>query len=55
MQLLKNLGLEKVVACFRFTAQHDDELSFEQGDVILILSKNEDPTWWKGKLLSTGK
>lgn len=44
---------EKVVATYQFRAQHDDEISFEAGDVIKVLSK-DDPTWWKGQLVSSG-
>ena len=36
-------------ALFAYTAQNDDELSFEEGAVIKLISKDED-VWWKGEL-----
>ncbi|KAG0426335.1 hypothetical protein HPB47_026548 [Ixodes persulcatus] len=40
---------EQVRALFPFVAQHEDELSFQKGQVVTVLSK-EDPSWWKGEL-----
>lgn len=40
---------EVVLALFPFTAQDDDEVSFNAGDWITVLDKtNED--WWKGQV-----
>ena len=40
---------EMVQALFSFTAQDDDEVSFNAGDWITVLDKtNED--WWKGQV-----
>ena len=39
----------KVQASYPYTAQNDDELTFEQGAIITILNKN-DPDWWSGQL-----
>ncbi|XP_023316913.1 intersectin-2 isoform X3 [Trichogramma pretiosum] len=43
---------EKVMALYPYKAQNDDELSFEKGDVIVVLSKDED-SWWRGDLNGT--
>ena len=40
---------DQVVALFPYTAQNEDEISFLQGDVVLVLDR-EDPAWWKGEL-----
>lgn len=39
---------EQVRALFAFVAQHEDELTFQKGDVLTVTSK-EDPAWWKGE------
>jgi len=39
----------KFRALYPYGGQHDDELSFEAGDVISLLSKDEE-AWWKGEL-----
>eukprot|EP01126_Amoeba_proteus_P053435 TRINITY_DN6510_c0_g1_i23.p1 TRINITY_DN6510_c0_g1~~TRINITY_DN6510_c0_g1_i23.p1 ORF type:complete len:316 (-),score=94.21 TRINITY_DN6510_c0_g1_i23:301-1188(-) len=40
--------LEKVVALYDYTADEEGELTFKEGDIILILSK--DPSgWWRGR------
>lgn len=43
------LFAERVVALYQYTAQNEDELSFEKGDVVTVLAKDE-PSWWKGEL-----
>jgi len=40
---------EKVVALYQYTAQNEDELSFEKDDVITLLAKEEE-AWWRGEL-----
>ncbi|KAL1436160.1 hypothetical protein MTO96_010898 [Rhipicephalus appendiculatus] len=40
---------EQVRALFPFIGQQEDELSFQKGDVLVVLSK-EDASWWKGEL-----
>lgn len=40
---------EKVIALYQYTAQNEDELSFEKDDTITILSK-EEAAWWRGEL-----
>lgn len=43
-------GQIKVVrALFKYTAQYPDELSFEEGDLLYILDRVNDPNWWKAK------
>jgi len=43
-------GHVKVVkAMYKYTAQHADELSFEEGDTLYILDMTTDPNWWKAK------
>ncbi|XP_077486990.1 dynamin associated protein 160 isoform X3 [Amblyomma americanum] len=40
---------EQVRALFPFIGQQEDELSFQKGDVLVVLSK-DDASWWKGEL-----
>ncbi|KAK2572032.1 Growth factor receptor-bound protein 2 [Acropora cervicornis] len=40
---------EMVQAMYTFTAQDDDELSFQAGDWITVLDKS-NPSWWKGQV-----
>uniref|UniRef100_A0A146LNG8 Intersectin-1 n=2 Tax=Lygus hesperus TaxID=30085 RepID=A0A146LNG8_LYGHE len=40
--------LERVQALYPYTAQNEDELSFEKDDIVTILAKDE-PAWWKGE------
>lgn len=49
--LLSNIGIftERVMALYPYQAQNEDELTFEKGDVITVLAKDE-ATWWKGEL-----
>merc|ERR1719483_1261912 len=42
-------GGEKFTALFQYTAQYEDELSFEAGDVILVTAKEEE-AWWRGEV-----
>lgn len=37
------------MALYPYQAQNEDELSFEKGDVITVLAKDE-AAWWKGEL-----
>ena len=39
-------------AAFDYEAQHADELSFKQGDVIEIVDRS-DAQWWKGRKQGT--
>jgi len=41
--------LERVMALYPYQAQNEDELSFEKGDVISVLAK-EEASWWRGEL-----
>lgn len=42
-----------VRALFDYKSQHPDELSFEKGaEIVVITVKNQDEGWWKGKLSS---
>eukprot|EP00039_Didymoeca_costata_P002772 m.62513 g.62513 ORF g.62513 m.62513 type:complete len:781 (-) comp11513_c0_seq2:231-2573(-) len=45
----KTTQLEKVVARHNYKAEHEEELSFEVGDVILVSDKRETG-WWAGHL-----
>lgn len=40
---------ERVMALYPYQAQNEDELSFEKGDVITVLAKEEE-AWWRGEL-----
>ncbi|KAH3744713.1 protein kinase C and casein kinase substrate in neurons protein [Pelomyxa schiedti] len=47
-------GQTRVRAMFDYTGQEDSELSFVEGDIILV--ENKDPSgWWKGTLGAGGK
>merc|ERR1712098_817462 len=39
--------LEKVVAIYDYNADKEDELTFQEGQVIYVLKKNDDG-WWEG-------
>lgn len=41
--------VDVVRALYNYTAQHSDELSFEEGDTLYIIDKNAEKGWWKGK------
>merc|ERR1719342_1484881 len=41
-------GGEKYTAMFTYTAQYEDELSFEAGETVTVLNKDE-ADWWKGE------
>jgi hypothetical protein len=41
--------IDQVVALFPYTAQNEDELSFLQGDVLVVVDR-DDPAWWRGQL-----
>ena len=34
---------------YSYAGQHDDELAFNAGDIISLISKDEE-AWWKGEL-----
>ena len=38
-----------VIAVFSYEAQGDQELNLEEGDIITIISK-EDDVWWSGRI-----
>ncbi|XP_063713098.1 intersectin-1-like isoform X3 [Symsagittifera roscoffensis] len=40
---------DRVRAVYAFSAEREDELSFNVGDVISIISR-DDPDWWRGEL-----
>ncbi|CAG0885440.1 unnamed protein product [Cyprideis torosa] len=42
-------GKEFVVALYPYTAQHSDELSFQKGDVMKLISREEE-NWWRCEL-----
>ena len=39
----------KFKALYSYAGQHDDELAFNVGDIITLISKEEE-AWWKGEL-----
>lgn len=44
------LARRRVVACFDFVAQQDDDLPFAKGDMIAIIEANGDRnSWWRGE------
>ncbi|XP_043286823.1 intersectin-2 isoform X3 [Venturia canescens] len=42
-------NVERVMALYPHQAQNEDELSFEKGDVITVLAKEEE-AWWRGTM-----
>ncbi|XP_018345715.1 PREDICTED: intersectin-2 isoform X4 [Trachymyrmex septentrionalis] len=42
-------NIERVMALYPYQAQNEDELSFEKGNVISVLAK-EEASWWRGEL-----
>ncbi|XP_008400488.1 abl interactor 2-like isoform X1 [Poecilia reticulata] len=44
--------LEKVVAVYDYTADKEDELSFQEGAIIYVVKKNEDG-WYEGVMNAT--
>ena len=36
-------------ALYTYAGQHDDELAFNAGDIIALISKDEE-AWWRGEL-----
>jgi len=39
---------EKYTAIYTYAAQYEDELSFEAGDTVVVIAKDE-ADWWKGE------
>lgn len=46
------LTVEKVQALYPYSALNSDELTFEHGDVISVVNK-DDPDWWTGEMNGT--
>ena len=44
----QNVAGEKYTALYTYEAQYEDELSFEAGDTVLVVAKDE-ADWWKGE------
>ncbi|RZF44684.1 hypothetical protein LSTR_LSTR000636 [Laodelphax striatellus] len=43
-------GQVKVVrALYNYTAQREDELSFQEGDILYVFDQISDPNWWKAR------
>ena len=42
------LAGEKYSALYTYSAQYEDELSFEAGDTVIVVAKDE-ADWWKGE------
>ena len=43
--------VEKATVRYSYAAENEDELSLEEGEVIVVLDKDlEDDGWWKGEL-----
>lgn len=43
----KNLRFHR--ALFAYTAQEQDELSFSEGDLLVIVDDKSDKDWWKAR------
>lgn len=44
-----DISVEQVIAMYPYTAQNDDELTFQKDAVISVINK-DDADWWKGEL-----
>ena len=44
-----SLSLPQVVALYCYEAQGSEELTLEEGDIVTVISK-EDDVWWYGRL-----
>jgi len=51
----KEKGRRRFKALFGHVGKEKDELSFIEGDIIVLLETSEDSDWWKGKLEVSGK
>uniref|UniRef100_A0A8C2T5S3 Intersectin-1 n=1 Tax=Coturnix japonica TaxID=93934 RepID=A0A8C2T5S3_COTJA len=49
VKLLSPGTMCQVIGMYDYTAQNDDELAFNKGQIINVLNK-EDPDWWKGEV-----
>lgn len=49
IDLFLYLTVCQVIGMYDYTAQNDDELAFNKGQIINVLNK-EDPDWWKGEV-----
>ena len=47
LKIIFNVG-DKYTAVYTYTAQYEDELSFEAGDTVTVVNKDE-ADWWKGE------
>ena len=43
------LTAERLVALYAYTAQNEDELTFEKDAIITVLSR-DNPDWWQGEV-----
>ena len=47
------VDLEKVyVSLYDFTAEEDDEMSLQRGDLVCVLDNTSSPNWWLGELIT---
>jgi len=42
--------VQVVRALYNYTAQQNDELSFQEGDILYIIDKSDQSGWWKAKV-----
>uniref|UniRef100_A0A452HDK1 Intersectin-1 n=1 Tax=Gopherus agassizii TaxID=38772 RepID=A0A452HDK1_9SAUR len=49
VKLLSPGTMCQVIGMYDYTAQNDDELAFNKGQIINVLNK-DDPDWWKGEV-----
>lgn len=45
--------LEMMETIFSYKAAHADELTFEEGEIITLIARDE-PEWWRGRLNNSG-
>lgn len=42
------MAVDHVIALYPYSAQHEDELTFQKDAVINVIKK-DDPDWWQGE------
>lgn len=47
-QIITIFLTDKVIALYPYTAQNEDELSFEKDDIISVTGRDE-ASWWRGE------
>ena len=46
---LKPKNMKFTRALFSYTSKEEDEISFEEGDLLYIIDDSSDPDWWRAR------